>query len=386
MAAVPYVNLDDDDDDEGLPDEVNEADLEERGWTGIIQSHPTTDPEVVSAYCASGLTHDAVHDWLERISTIPLLTPSEEVALAARIRLGERAAIEHMMMANTRLVIKIARRYAGQGLTLADLIAEGNIGLLRAVRKFDPRKGFHFSTYATWWIRQAIQRALGDSGSDVRIPAWLADKMPHLRILIRSGEASQMSRTELADTLGISERHLSWILPCAPNRVRLNAQVRNPRWHSDERQELQDVIDDPAIQQPDICEIFASDAAEAKAIVEHLMAPEYASQVRLGGRERLILRLHYGLDWRGDPELAIGEVARIGAAVQEVFERKSGRKDRTGHDPYDGLTLAEIGRILNVKGERIRQIKEEALDKVRTLATRLGYERNVERHTWRGGA
>src|SRR6266568_3012113 len=123
----------------------------------------------------------AFHLYLREIGQTPLLTPQEEIGLARRIKKGDRKAREHMIKANLRLVVKIARDYEGYGLPLLDLINEGNIGLMKAVEKFDPQKGAKLSTYAAWWIKQSIRRALSDQSKTIRLPVHIVDKLFHLR-------------------------------------------------------------------------------------------------------------------------------------------------------------------------------------------------------------
>src|ERR1051325_2456607 len=141
----------------------------------------TTTSTITEPLSTESLSGDPIRLYMREIGQVPLLTPKEEVALAKRIKRGDAAAREHMIKANLRLVVKIARDYENYGLPLLDLISEGNIGLMKGVERFDPTKGAKLSTYAAWWIKQAIKRALADQGKTIRLPVHVVDKLFHIR-------------------------------------------------------------------------------------------------------------------------------------------------------------------------------------------------------------
>ena len=157
-------------------------------------------------------TDSSVRVYLREIAQTELLTPAEEVELAARIRAGEKQAREHMIKANLRLVVKIARDYAGLGVPLVDLISEGNIGLMTAVDRFDPRKGAKFSTYGSWWIKQSIKRALANQGKIIRLPTHIVEKISKMRrisLMLSEELGREPTDNELGEELGIPLRKLA---------------------------------------------------------------------------------------------------------------------------------------------------------------------------------
>jgi len=139
---------------------------------------PLAEPEVIRPEPARG---DALQLYLREIGQVKLLTPDEEIALAGRVKRGDKRAREHMIKANLRLVVKIARDFEGLGVPLLDLVNEGNIGLMKGVERFDPRKGAKLSTYASWWIKQSIKRALANQSKTIRLPVHVVDKVGHIR-------------------------------------------------------------------------------------------------------------------------------------------------------------------------------------------------------------
>src|SRR6267154_832015 len=154
---------------------------------------------------------DALHLYLREIGEVKLLTPKEEIALARRIKRGDQEAREHMIKANLRLVVKIARDYEGLGLPLLDLINEGNMGLMKGVERFDPTKGAKLSTYAALWIKQAIRRALGNQSKTIRLPVHVVDKMAHIRLAerkLREELGREATDEEVADEMGFSLRQV----------------------------------------------------------------------------------------------------------------------------------------------------------------------------------
>lgn len=260
--------------------------------------------------------------YLREIGQVKLLTPQEEVVLAKRIRKGDEQAREHMIKANLRLVVKIARDYENCGLPLLDLINEGNIGLIKGVERFDPRKGAKLSTYASWWIKQAIKRALANQSKTIRLPVHVVDKVAH----IRKAEASlretldrDPSDEELAEAVGLSPRRVREYRDAARAPVPLDA----PMGHDDDAAQVSEVVADTAAAAPFDELVKRTDTA----LVKELFAT-------LGTRERTILSMRFGLD-DDAPK-----------------------------------TLEEIGQHFRVTRERIRQIQNEALLQLRTKMAR----------------
>jgi RNA polymerase primary sigma factor len=222
------------------------AELEERG-VEILESR-RNEGELRQVADASPLVADTLGLFLERASRYRLLSASEEVALAKRIERGERVAKERMINANLRLVVSIARRYQRPGMPLLDLIQEGTIGLNRAVEKFDWRRGFKFSTYATWWIRQACQRAVANQSSTIRVPIHVHDELRTLdraRSLLQERLGRQPTRVELAEATEIPLARVSAVLDRGDASVSLNAAVG-----ADGDAEFGDLIADPAASDP----------------------------------------------------------------------------------------------------------------------------------------
>ena len=256
-------------------------------------------------------TTDALTLFMNRAGRYPLLTAAEEVALAKRVERGDLAAKERMINSNLRLVISIAKRYQGHGLSLLDLVQDGTIGLNRAVEKFDWRKGFKFSTYATWWIRQACQRAVANQSATIRVPVHV-----HERRIKIAREANKLqaklgrdaTREEIADATKMPLQHVEEALDAASANVSLNQQVG-----SDGDGELGDLFADTTSADP------SEEAADAfrRQMVRDAIAD-------LPDRERQIIELRFGLD--GEPQ-----------------------------------SLESIGKTLGLTRERIRQLEGEAM-------------------------
>jgi len=270
--------------------------------------------EVLSTL-AQGQITDPVRMYLKEIGRINLLTAEEEVDLAKRTEKGEPKAKERLISSNLRLVVSIAKKYVGRGLTLLDLIEEGNIGLMRAVEKFDWRKGYKFSTYATWWIRQAITRAIADQARTIRIPVHMVETINRFirtsrRLMQELGR--EPSPEEVAKEMDIDPEKVREIIKVSQEPTSLEAPVGEEKDST-----LGDFIPDE--------EIRPEDQASAELLKSHL------AEVldTLNDREKKVLRLRFGLE--------------------------DGRQ----------RTLEEVGREFGVTRERIRQIEAKALRKLR---------------------
>ena len=259
---------------------------------------------------------DPVRMYLKEIGKVPLLSPDEEIELAKKIELGDEAAKKKLAEANLRLVVSIAKRYVGRGMQLLDLIQEGNLGLIKAVEKFDYRKGYKFSTYATWWIRQAITRAIADQARTIRIPVHMVETINRLvrtqRQLVQK-LGREATPEELARELDMPVDRVREIMKISQDPVSLERPIGE-----EEDSHLGDFIQDDNVEVP-------ADAATYTLLHEQLM--EVLST--LTEREQKVLRLRFGLD-DGRPR-----------------------------------TLEEVGRQFNVTRERIRQIEAKALRKLR---------------------
>ena len=259
---------------------------------------------------------DPVRMYLKEIGKVPLLSPDEEIELAKKIELGDEEAKKKLAESNLRLVVSIAKRYAGRGMQLLDLIQEGNLGLIKAVEKFDYRKGYKFSTYATWWIRQAITRAIADQGRTIRIPVHMVETINRLvrtqRQLVQK-LGREATPEELAKELDMPVDRVRDIMKISQDPVSLETPIGE-----EEDSHLGDFIQDNNVEVP-------ADAATYTLLHEQLM--DVLST--LTEREQKVLRLRFGLD-DGRPR-----------------------------------TLEEVGRQFNVTRERIRQIEAKALRKLR---------------------
>jgi RNA polymerase primary sigma factor len=276
-------------------------------------------PETV-VQTAPDPTLDSLQQLLDGIASTPLLTAEEEISLAKRIERGDLDAKDHMTRANLRLVVSIAKRYRNQGLPFLDLIQEGSIGLVRAVEKFDYRRGFKFSTYATWWIRQAISRAIADKGRTIRIPIHIDNIIKKLDGAQRKLEAAgdrDPTVEEIAALAGVDPFEADVLLRAAQPLVSLDKPVGDD---SDAAQ-FGELIPDESTKSP-------YDAAAETLMHERL------SRVldNLPYRERRILTLRFGLE---------GEAPR---------------------------TLDQVARLFKLTRERTRQIEEAAIRKLGTLA------------------
>tara|TARA_Y100001970_G_scaffold294351_1_gene451267 strand:- start:7981 stop:9009 length:1029 start_codon:yes stop_codon:yes gene_type:complete len=286
------------------------------------------------------LGSDSIGYYLSSIGRVPLLTAAEEIELAHhvqnmkkllevpleernsrhknKIRMGKRAR-DRMMAANLRLVVSVAKKYQNQGLELLDLVQEGAIGLERAVDKFDPAMGYKFSTYAYWWIRQGMTRAIDNSARTIRLPIHISEKLSKMRRVSRELShklGRQPNRTELAYEMGIEAKDLEDLVAQSAPCASLDAHARG----EEDRSTLGELIPDPNYEEP-------MEGMDRSIQKEHLGG--WLSQ--LNEREQKIMKLRFGLD---------------------------------GAEP---LTLAEIGRQINVSRERVRQLEAKAILKLRVM-------------------
>ena len=269
----------------------------------------------------------AIKLYLREIGQVKLLTPQEEIQLAARIKKGDKKAREQMIKANLRLVVKIARDYDGIGLPLLDLISEGNIGLMKAVERFDPKKGGKLSTYGSWWIKQSIKRALANQSKTIRLPVHLVDKISKMRrIAMRLQEEFGREPTdeELADELDVTPARIRQMRQVAIRPASLDAPIGD-----DESNYFSDVVEDENATSP-------YENLKDKTITGMLQD----MVTHLDAREATILRYRFGLD--GGTE----------------------------------KTLEEVGRKFGVTRERVRQIQNLALRKLRKMIEKLESSKN----------
>ncbi len=284
-----------------LPDEVEMALDRSRRHEGAQSADARGEGEI-----------DAITEYLREIGRVPMLSHTQEVELAQRIESGDKEAVQQFVLANLRLVVSIAKRYVGRGLTLLDLIQEGNIGLMRAVQRFDWRRGHRFSTHATWWIRQAISRAVADKGRAIRLPVYVNTALNRVRrerqrLVQELGR--DPSQEELAQAVGI-EVHRLHELESAPGApISLESPVGE-----DEEQELGDVLADDTSTSPEEAATAHTRAQEIRDVMADVLTP----------REQLVLELRFGLS--------------------------------NGHT----WPLEQVGRQLGITRERVRQIEARA--------------------------
>ena len=266
------------------------------------------------------IANDSIRLYLCEIGKVPLLTAKEEIDLARAIKKGDQTAKQALAEANLRLVVSIAKKYIGRGLSFLDLIQEGNIGLFRAVEKFDPNRGFKFSTYATWWIRQAITRAIADQARTIRIPVHMVEtinKLTHAQRRLVQELGREPLIEELAAEMDMDIKKVRHIMKISQDIVSLEAPVG-----TEEDSKLGDFIEDDDALSP-------SDATNRQIIKENI----HEMLQYLSPRERKIIEMRFGL------------------------------KDGVGH------TLEEVGHEFNVTRERIRQIEAKVLQKLKEHPT-----------------
>ncbi len=306
-------------DDDIIQEDNDLLGFEEPAPDELIAEEEDTDALEEQANFSDDISDDSVRLYLREIGKIPLLKPDEELALAQRVVKGEKKAKDKMAEANMRLVVSIAKRYSGRGLDFLDLIQEGNTGLLRAVEKFDPDKGFKFSTYATWWIRQAITRAIADQARVIRIPVHMVETINKLlRTQRRMTQDLNREPTidELAKELEMEPAKVEYVIKIKQDIHSLDAGVG--RDGEEEDSVLGDFIEDEDMASP-------VDSAADQLLKEQVQ--EVLGS--LSEREQKILRMRFGLD------------------------------DGKSH------TLEEVGQEFSVTRERIRQIEAKALAKLR---------------------
>ena len=288
----------------------------------LPHERPIVEPEEVTTAPKLDLTVepslDSLRLYLREIGKVPLLTADQEVSLAKRIERGDERAKQHMIEANLRLVVSIAKGYLGRGLTFLDLIQEGSLGLIRAVEKFDHRKGFKFSTYATWWIRQAVTRAIADKARTIRIPVHMVEKLNkvvHIERQLVQRLGREPRPEEVAEELEMSVDEVREILRMAQMPISLEKPIGE-----EEDSSLGDFVPDDQAESP-------FDTASLSLRREDIEA----ALGSLPDRDRKVIELRYGL---------LGEAP---------------------------CTLEEVGREFGVTRERIRQIENNTLKRLETL-------------------
>lgn len=275
----------------------------------------TEENEKYEYLTESAFAEDPVKQYLKDIGKIKLLTPTEEYALAERMSHGDNSAREMLTNANLRLVVSVAKKYLGRGLSFLDLIQEGNCGLMKATEKFDYSKGYKFSTYATWWIRQGITRAIADQGRTIRIPVHMIEtinKMSRISKKMSQDLGREPTVEELAEVMEMPVKKIVHIQKAALDPLSLESPI------GDDDSHLGDIIEDTSAKSP---EKIATES-QVKEQLNILLKT-------LDDREEKVIRLRFGLD-DGTPR-----------------------------------TLEEVGKIFNITRERIRQIEAKALNKLR---------------------
>ena len=282
-----------------------------------VDNQDDKDDEQVNASIAKGIdVGDPVKMYLKEIGKISLLTRNEEVELAKRIEAGDEMAKRELAEANLRLVVSIAKKYIGRGMSFLDLIQEGNLGLIKAVEKFDYTKGYKFSTYATWWIRQSITRSIADQGRTIRVPVHMIEninKLTRIQRQLVQELGREPSPKEIAEQMNIEVGKVTDMIRIAQKPISLETPIGE-----EEDSQLGDFIEDDHIDSPD-------------AVTTQVMLKEQLLEVldTLTPREQQVLRLRFGLD--------------------------DGRT----------RTLEEVGNVFDVTRERIRQIEAKALRKLK---------------------
>ncbi len=310
----------DNSEEEILKNKAGMFELDEPEADELAAEDALSDEELaITADNVDAFADDSVRMYLREIGKIPLLSQEEELDLAQKAMKGDKRAKDKLAEANMRLVVSIAKRYGGRGLDFLDLIQEGNTGLLRAVEKFDPDKGFKFSTYATWWIRQAITRAIADQARTIRIPVHMVETINKvLRTTRRLTQELNREPTneEIANAMGMDVEKVEYVMRIKQDIASLDASVS--RDGDDEESVLGDFVEDSERDSPE--------DATANQILKEQIAEILTT---LSEREQKIIRLRFGIG--------------------------GGRSH----------TLEEVGNEFSVTRERIRQIEAKALSKLR---------------------
>jgi len=299
-----------------LPPTSQETNQPNRRVTGTLRRRRSEDEDGTVSSTDNGES-DAVMTYLREIGRVPMITHEREIELAKRIEAGDRDARKQFVLANLRLVVSIAKRYVGRGLSLLDLIQEGNIGLIRAVQRYDWRRGHRFSTHATWWIRQAISRAVADKGRTIRLPVYVNTALNRIRrerqrLLQELGR--EPTELELAEATGLDPIRMVELQAAPGAPVSLELPVGE-----DEEQELGDVLADTESASPEDIATTQTLKDEVQRVLESVLTP----------REQLVLQLRFGLG------------------------------NGQAHP------LEQVGRELGITRERVRQIEAGALAKLR---------------------
>ena len=299
---------------------IKPEEVEEAAAVAESRNRRTARPARARATSYDGDT--AIKLYLREIGQVKLLTPQEEIELAARIKKGDKKAREQMIKANLRLVVKIARDYEGIGLPLLDLISEGNIGLMKAVERFDPAKGGKLSTYGSWWIKQSIKRALANQSKTIRLPVHLVDKISKMRrtaMRLQEELGREPTDEELGEELGISASRVAQMRMAAIRPASLDAPIGD-----EDSNNFAEVVQDESADTP---YQHLEDKTVTKMLQEMVKT--------LDNREATILRARFGLD--GGPQ----------------------------------KTLEEVGVKFGVTRERVRQIQNIALKKLRKMIEKM---------------
>jgi RNA polymerase primary sigma factor len=287
-------------------------------------------PEPPAPATTAPLERSSLQLYLQEIGKTPLLTIQEEIILARRIRRGDKAARDHMIKANLRLVVKIAHDYKDFGLPLLDLISEGNIGLIKAVERFDPRKGGKLSTYAAWWIKQSIKRALANQSKTIRLPVHLVDKISKMRkaaMVLQEEFGREPTDEELAYELGLPVNKVAHLKSVSVRPASLDAPIGD----DGDSGTFGEIVGDENATSPFENLREKSQQSDLKAMI-----------ASLDEREAKIIKLRFGLD--GGEE----------------------------------MTLEEVGRKFKVTRERVRQLQNLALSKMRKLMAKNETQRTVD--------
>ena len=324
VLTMPDINADDIEDDVGEIDSLNDMDVFQKPdrignvqvTAEIEKGYEKTAEESENSFTERGNAEDPVRMYLKEIGRIPLLSSEEEIELAKRMEEGDEEAKKKLSEANLRLTVSIAKRYSGRGMQFLDLIQEGNLGLIKAVEKFDYRKGYKFSTYATWWIRQSITRAIADQARTIRIPVHMVETMNRVnrtsrRLLQEYGR--EPTPEEIAEAMNLPVERVLEISKISQEPVSLETPIGE-----EEDSHLGDFIQDDNVPVP------------AEAAAQTLLKEQLEKVMdTLSEREQKVLALRFGLE-DGKPH-----------------------------------TLEEVGREFQVTRERIRQIEAKALRKLR---------------------